>query len=221
MDRFSKFNPQTNISGQEFDELEQICGLTLDDERRAAIIACLREFEFFRAYERSGAARRRWKAFLEIKDHLEAIIRAAKAEETLPGHLWSLVTDNAGVNGQTEIERLERVRAQLEALESNVREARKNPREVDPWLPQLLFGLEQEIRLAGAKKTGVANADGKRRGKFVKFCDAALKHVPEPYRPRRSIGSRWETLYTQRKSGNRPPTTKNWVGKAIPALRHY
>lgn len=221
MDRYSRFKPKTKISRSDFAELEKLAGLKFTDRQREAILAHLREFEFFRTYEKDGVGRRRWEAFKEISMHLEAIISAAKAEEELPGHLWSFVTFRAGMNNDAEIARLERLREEFQALAHEVQEARRHHREADPWLAELLFALEKEFLLAGAKKTGVARgAEQKRHGKFVQFCDAALKHLPPDCKPKVSIGSRWETLYNGRKKGLHPPA-RNWVGKANPGLKHY
>ena len=219
MYRFSQFNPQTNVTDQGFEEMERISGLELNDERRATIVRHLRHYEFFRAYEADHAGHRRWKEFNEIAGHLRKVIDLVRTEEELPGHLWSYVTDHAGINCDREVERLERLLSEFQALENEVTEARPMNKS-DPWLPRLLIGLEREFILAGGRATGISNGTGKRAGRFVRFCDAALQHLPEKYRPAKSVGSRWETLFRNRKKGIASPK-RNWVGKAHPALVHY
>ena len=217
MDRFSQYQSQTKVSNKGFEELEKISGLKLDNARRRAIVAALNRYEFFRKYENDGTGQKRWKAFAAIEDRLRSVIKAAKAEEELPGHLWSLVTGRAGINSEVELKRLQRVCDQFQKLKREIEHGRK--KENDPWLSSLLFDLEEQFILAGGTRTGVARGGNKRRGgRFVRFCDAALGNLPKW--PNKSIGARWETLFNRRKKGIKP-AWHIWVGKAHPGLAHY
>jgi hypothetical protein len=151
------------------------------------------------------------------------VIQNAAKMDSLPGHLWSYVTYNADVNSDRELERLRRIRDETARLIQLVNEARSKKRP-DPWLPRLLFALEREFKLAGGGSTGVSNWRGNRRGRFVDYCHAAIQTLPQPYRPK-PIGSRWERLYTERKTEKEPARTplqeRVWVGKAHPVLTKY
>jgi len=216
--RFSNFEVQTKLTDKDFKRIEKAGSVELDVDRRAAIQLHLQQFEFSRRLEGVGYGQAFRRALRALETNLEETISYARLFDGLPGHLWSFVTHNAGVNADTELQRLEAIRDQVANLNASVDEARRR-KTADPFLPRLLEGLEREFNAAGGGSTGIARGTGRRGGRFLRFCEAALSTLPQPWRPTKGVSARWDQVL--RKRERKPTTTSReriWVGRPHPSL---
>jgi hypothetical protein len=209
------FTP-TIFSDGNFEAMERAGNLTLSPEHRVLVQRLVHKYERRVHYEDSGEGKRLLKELATLTAHLQAVATSARnLDENRPGHLWSYITAEAGVNGSWELNRLEAIHSTLRRENAKILKAR-SVKTADYKLNDLLMGLENIFKVAsGSDKTGISNTKGNRGGRFVRFADAIVGQLGQGRRLTTSVGSRWEGLFKARRNAQQRPLHV-WVGKAPP-----
>jgi hypothetical protein len=217
--RFSEYHPQTIVTDQHFQAIEAAGKLKLNAGQRAAIQKHLQEYEFLRRLDQASYGEEFRSVLLKLEATLAKMLVIGRGLDSLPGHLWSYVTDRANISVEAETDRLKAILREVGELNTLIDKARSR-RTSDPFLPRLLEALEKEFKAAGGGSVGISRGTSRTRGgPFVRFADEAVDAVFETWRPEKSIASRWDRILKARKQKRRPSRRESiWIGKPHPVL---
>lgn len=215
---FSKFDAKTRLSDADVIRLQNASGnqIRITKDIKAAIELALRQFEYVRAYEAQGRNEPKRAALRDLAASLEKSAELATSFNKSP-YLWPEIATMASLPYEEGLQDLNAMAKAARSVSDKVEKARsvKIP---DEWLPWLLVQLEEQYKKAGGRKTGVSNNDGKRRGRFVDFCDAAISMLHSPAIPKvsktgeqKSVGTLWATIYAKKNRPTNPGSEAVWV----------
>jgi hypothetical protein len=184
-------------------------------ELRRNVERRVQKYEFFRYCWDRGDGLHLPRLIQRMEKVCRDAARLAQEIEEEPGHLWSFMTAETGVDSDRQLQRFTDLADFCNEMLARAKPGKGNSR--DTFCDDLLSDLQAVFRAAGGGRTGVTrDADGKRTGRFLKFCAAAMAGLPEKYRPQSldALGARWERICKERKEGC--VKRRSWLGGPSP-----
>ncbi len=215
--RSDDFPFKTHLDEVVISEIQKAGSVELSAEQIQSIANDLKEYEFIQRLHHGYEYGKKLRQVLKrLESDLDEVIEIARLlDNEVRGHLWNFMRDKANVFGA--LNGLQDIRAELKKL-NDATDAARNTREENNALILLLERLERIFLSAGGKSTRISRGTSdKRTGKFVLFCEEAIKALPTHVRPK-SVGPFWERVLLQRK---RPAKSgyRNWIGRLQSPIR--